>query len=126
MRLYAYFSSAWFNRVPVKKWKLVAIPLFISLSYAGSSAIVLYFDPLSCFIAFLVGTLALLTLQEFIMLRGFTKLDFAIWLMLLLPLNIRWTPTSESLTMDREWWGMAMSLYLLLGWGCLRPVIDLG
>src|SRR5690606_8053221 len=50
--------------------------------------------------------------------------DIAAWLMLWLPVNLKWhDPTFGDL--DIRYWNMVLSVVLVIGWGCIRPTFNL-
>jgi len=46
------------------------------------------------------------------------------WLLVYMPLNLRWQMWDfKNGELDYMWWSLAMSIVLIVGWGCVRPSI---
>eukprot|EP01118_Nematostelium_gracile_P014812 TRINITY_DN5849_c0_g1_i2.p1 TRINITY_DN5849_c0_g1~~TRINITY_DN5849_c0_g1_i2.p1 ORF type:complete len:170 (-),score=14.11 TRINITY_DN5849_c0_g1_i2:79-588(-) len=82
-------------------------------------------------VVFLIAFSVPATLREIQDEPNFTFLDVCMWFLVLMPLSLRFELTDLNsgtvfVQYDEMWWGISMSIVLIVGWGCFRPAIDVG
>jgi len=118
----------WMNHLPFNRWKLLIMPSIMTLAYFISRILQYHYDPLMVAVVFFVGFLTTATLREHQSDSDFTWIDASMWLLVYMPLNLRWQiwDFQENSELDKMWWSLSMSIVLIVGWGCLRPTVGVG
>jgi len=112
---------------------LVAVPALLSFVFDVAEIIMQDINPLSICLLFFLDLIVTNTLREHFLQesfgtgsRIFTWTDLAVWLLLLFPREINWNLWSHFPREAYQWWAMAMSVYLVVGWKCLKPHVNTG
>ena len=116
---------AWVKKTPQS---LLYLAGGISLLFALPALLLGNFDPYLIAIFTIALFAAFGTLRQIEKQRGLTWADAAIWLLLWIPFDLRW---SNELWLGVDgfsysWWSVAVTVFALIGWYAFRDLPDFG
>jgi len=116
-----FMLTAWIHHLPYHKFRLLYIPLLITIIHIVATSMLSVFSPLSSGLLFIIGISTLHTHFEHLKVEGtYIWTEILIWILLLLPREINWALFSPHETLSYDWWSMASAIFLLVGWKALR------